>query len=340
MSLSKKNIVYEKAFLLSFKDLYVNECPECLNSIDISTGPNTTNNNFHNNKYKQHKKQHNSQSNSQHNSQSNSQHNSQHNSQPKKKISQPLNQKDKRNWEALNDIRTVCNSKNSFTNRMKDLSDDQRFIGMMRGLLNKITDKTYDKIKTDLEDLIIEDEYSNSMVEPIADIYIKKVLCDSVYSELYALSGILLCSKFNNLNKAIQSNLKSTFDELTKDFIIDDLNKIKLINIMKWIPYGCDTNVINWDETNNDIIENVCSKIKSLTEDEITTQSYASVITTEDAGVWVELACAILEVCGKCKKYSDKYALLLDIVVDLNNQSKKIKPRIKFMIEDVLEAIK
>lgn len=334
MSLSrKKTISYSEDFILSLRDKY-QECPESLKELVESTlkekGTSSSTNltanrngkkKLNRNQHSHHKKNH------PHSSHQNSHTNSHQNSQSK------------RDWENLNDIRTICNSKSSFTNRMKELNEDQKFLGIIRGLLNKITDKTFEKIKKDIEELEIDEEYSKIMTEPIANIYLKKVECDSVYTELYSQSGTLLCAKFDNLSESIENQLKITFDELTKDIPITDLKKVKLINIMKWIPHGCNEKIINLETTNKNVIDVILNKIMDLTKDEHLVQSYVGAISSEDVAVWIEMACAILEVCTKKKETIENYDVLLKSVSALKDQPKKVKPRIRFMIEDLIELI-
>lgn len=240
-----------------------------------------------------------------------------------------------RDWEVLNDIRTICNSKTSFTNRMKEQTDSDKFLGSIRGLLNKITDQTFTKIKTSLEELEMIDE----LMIQVADIYIKKITHDSVYAELYGQSGVILCKKFANLGNDIQECVKVTFETLTKDPIMDDVNKIKIINLIKWLPYGCEMDVIKWDKTDNDVISIIIKKIETLTSDENIVNTYADAILSQDLGVWIEMACAIITVCATTKRNIEHYTLLVSLITVLKNDTKHVKARIRFMIEDVIKCL-
>ncbi len=222
---------------------------------------------------------------------------------------------------------------------MKDLSEEQRFIGNIRGLLNKITDQTFDKIKTKLEELEF-DEDNEQYVKQISDIYIKKITHDSMYTELYAQSGIILCKKFNGIGKEIQQMIGDFFREAVKEYVIEDVTKLKLINLMKWLPYGCEANVINWKITDEIVTERIYAKIKELTSVENSINTYVGAITSEGVGVWIEMACAILGVCAETKRNIEHYQKLLDLITVLKDDREKLKSRIRFMIEDLLILLK
>ena len=313
-----KNCVYGKEYLLSFRRRF-NKPPKDLRPIIIRN--NTRNNNNNRRHQQNHRYRDNKYNNSKH-SHSNSHSN--------------------RKWDDLNDIRSFTSSKDSFTRRTQQLSVREKFIGTIRGLLNKITTKTFDNIKETINSIIIPSEESEqtTIEQDIAKIFAQKVSHDKVYGALYGQMCIVLCEKIKGLKPLISTEVISfitnVIDEKT---IIEDIKKTRLLNVLSWLSWGIYYDIIEYDVINEKIITPIVAKIKKLQK--LESESYSSIVSNGGIGLWTEFICTILESYLKNESLSNKRIQhIIELLTILKDDRKKVKARIRFMIEDLLTLIK
>ena len=204
-------------------------------------------------------------------------------------------------------------------------STDEIIIKEVRDLLNKITDKTTEKIGLKLEEVIINIE-NEILLKDAVHVFYDKIISESVFAPLYAQLCKNIASKLPMFRKIILNFCQETFE---KDDMVVPIELTDKILIEEWK-----------NKEKNKILGNVCFiaelfKIKMVTEN-IIDNCIGKLLNTNEKNI--EQLCHLLKNIGSSLNISkiDNYFKSLQELIS----STTFSNRIKFMIQDIISLRK
>jgi RNA recognition motif-containing protein len=204
-------------------------------------------------------------------------------------------------------------------------SRDNSVIGDIRDLINKITDKTADKLTSILEDMILKID-DNVLLEQAIKVIFSKIIMENVFCSLYAKMCKKISSQSNFFKRTLLNLCQETFENDEKEIPSDMIDhvliaefknkeKLKVLGNIRFIGELFKIGMIP-----EMIIHGCISKLLSSKVDDMGIEQLCNFLT--NVGPFI----------SKDKKKLDSYFESLDILT----ASDCLSNRIKFMILDVI----
>ena len=274
----------------------------------------------------------------------NSRHQHHNNNRPHSK--KKKNQNEDRNWDHMEMIRSFQISEDSFTKRSKveDMEDEEIFLNEFRNLFNKVSEETFDGIRQEISDIPCDNLNLNDakFLQKTSKILIEKAVIDHKFIDLYVT---LMMDIYNKLFHNSTDFLDQVILYCTLYFYPADSNEMTLKEIRKFKYIGClnfMTHTILVESLDEDIRHQFDTLFKRVTNDFIDGVKKSNILQ-------IELMCNFLESAVDAKhdedeEHEERLPWINAQVQILNDtfeeQRSHLKPRIRFMIEDCLSAVR
>lgn len=215
----------------------------------------------------------------------------------------------------------------------RNISNNDLVVRKIKGILNKLTFKNFDKLSKDLYNI----EITNSdLASDVMKVVYDKVLFEPSFGELYST----LCNALSHKNYCEDVNFKRELLILCQkefyksDILLDDRNAFKRkINNIRFIAELYKKNVIH------EVIIMQCLSQYFERIDKLLCSKEPKLVLTQFQQNDIECTCKLLVMTGP-KIYSKYCQEIKNFVLNLDTLSKKIPSRFKFMIFDVLDLQK
>lgn len=240
-------------------------------------------------------------------------------------------------WSNLEAIRTFSSSDNSFIQRTRNRSASEVLIGEIRSLLNKLSDKTFESIKQQLQNIDYS-KFDKNMETQVIKVFIAKFIADisGRHTKQYTQIGIMFATTFPIFKTELQNICNDIFTKIFNNASLGDIQKSKGIGLMRILPYITHS-LIPIDFVEKNILEPIIQEINKRKNIET---SYANITSTGGCGLYIELLCKFCEQCPHTNiKTHLEIQHLIELLTEISNL-KTVPARVRFIAEDTLELIK
>ena len=207
--------------------------------------------------------------------------------------------------------------------------------------LNKLAASNYKVIKKEIIELFKNIKSLDIDTKKLVDILFSKGAEEHIYSNIYSklLAELLDELDANNvLNEYItQKCLEFYNDNLSLDVKeIDtelDYDEICSINKDKKLVLGSIifiSNLFNYNLIEYSLVAKYYKSLVDMTRE----------VDKDSIGIYIDTLCAIITTCGKSLKNSNEKEFsqnFLNILIELSKDRKRVKPKYRFKIKDVIE---
>lgn len=218
-------------------------------------------------------------------------------------------------------------------------------IDELRGLLNKLTTNSYEKIKPkiiDIIEVIVSNEENEDDKYKIGNFIFDIASTNKFYSDLYAQLYSELISKYEVLKSILDDNINNylvLFDNIESGdpkIDYDKFCKINIVNEKRKAMSLFITNLIKYDVVNSELIMNLISKLQLLMDTNIDYEDKKS--TTEE--IVENIYLLIINGIEFIKEDKDDLILTFSEYLEQFNNKKGISNKTKFKYMDIIDYIK
>ena len=218
----------------------------------------------------------------------------------------------------------------------KELSNEELYINLIISNLNKISNKNYELIFSELQTINKTYEDKLDINSILTDTIFNKSMDENIYSNLYA--QLIHDLNIDDLNQKLNQKCNDFFenmntnDDLLNSEKIDEYDKLCILLKKKSKMLGgfiFIANLFKYQIVEYNIMKNYYLSLVQLTK----------LANVDTIGKYIDSLVTILSNCGKnLDELEDNFKkIYMDIVYELMNDKEKVKAKYRFKLMDIVE---